>query len=86
MIWAIFGSNNMDGNVDFSSLVCKKETDISSKLHIRKYWSPLNCKHRWSESTGLRGDSHDLLRLGTPADGYLRVPLFLLLSLWEFQM
>lgn len=32
------------------------------------------------------GDSDDLLHLGTPGSGSLRVPLFLLLSLWEFQM
>lgn len=85
----IFGSNDVDGNADFSSLVYKKkkgETDISGKPHIRKYWSRLNCRHRWSESTGLRGDSNDSLPLGTPANGNLRVPLFLLLSVWEFQM
>lgn len=33
-----------------------------------------------------KGDSDDSLHLGTPASGSLRVPLFLLLSLWEFQM
>lgn len=64
----------------------KGETDISRKLHIRKYLSRLNCKHRWSESTGLRGDSNDSMHLGTPANGNLKVPVILLLSLWEFQM
>lgn len=64
----------------------KGETDISGKLHSRKDWSRLNCKHRWSESPGLRGDSNGLLHLGTPANGNLRVPLILSLSLWQFQM
>lgn len=36
----------------------KKEKHISGKPHIRKDWSWLNCRHRWSESTGLRGDSN----------------------------
>lgn len=62
------------------------ETDISGKLCIRKLWSRLNCKHRWSESAGLRGDSNDSLSLGTPAHGSLRVPLIVLFSLWEFQV
>lgn len=61
----------------------KGETDISG---IRKGWSRLNYRHRWSESTGLRGDSNGLLHLRTPADGNLMVPLILLLSLWQFQM
>lgn len=47
---------------------------VSTELPAQMEWIP------WP-----KGDSDDLLHFGTPGSGSLRVPLFLLLSLWEFQ-
>lgn len=67
-------------------LVVDGDTDFSSgKLHIRKYQSRLSGQHRWRESAGLRGESHDSLCLGTPAMG-IWGHFSLDCSLWAFQM